>query len=244
MLYRTLQDPIPPAEADLDTAAMTASAAVVARGEWHLQVLGDLTQVSMTLATALAELAVTRVEAAKREERALTPAEDATVATFNKTAQTVRRTVALRDSLDNKVNTRREGLIAERASRRAERDAAHEAEKKKAVIYGLHDAFGGSVSDTEYAERIERLMEDTEEHLGEADEFRGWLDRPVGETVAKLCDALGLDPDACALDGGAWRVRRLPDEFERYLAERASKFPPSPAWRATDAERVRAGLSP
>jgi hypothetical protein len=52
MLYRTLQDPIPPAEADLDTAAMTASAAVVALGEWHLQVLVELrTGASVVIST-------------------------------------------------------------------------------------------------------------------------------------------------------------------------------------------------
>ena len=232
MLYRSLPDPIPPADADLDTAAMAATQAVVERGEYHLRVLGELTEIGMKLARSLGELAEARIEAAKKEDRALTPAEDATVASFNKVAQTVRRTVALRDKLDAEVKVRRDGLIAERAGRRAARSEAHEAAKKEAVLYGFHDAYAGSTPETEYAEVIERLMEDTEEYLGDADEFRGYLDRPVGETVAKLCAALGLDPDACALDGETWRVRRAPTEFERLLAERALKFgkPPSPSW--------------
>ena len=59
--------------------------------------------------------------------------------------------------------------------------------------------------------------------------MRGYLDRPVGETVARLCAALGLDPEACEPDGDAWRVRRPPLNFELRLEERARKYPaPSP----------------
>jgi hypothetical protein len=32
----------------------------------------------------------------------------------------------------------------------------------------------------------------------------------VGETVAKLCAVFGLDPGACFLENGAWRVRQPP----------------------------------
>ena len=55
----------------------------------------------------------------------------------------------------------------------------------------------------QYNDHIDNLMVDARDYLGdaEADEFRGWLDRPVGETVAKLCAALELDPDSCALVG-------------------------------------------
>ena len=80
-------------------------------------------------------------------------------------------------------------------------------------------------------------MEDAEEYLGDADEMRGWLDRPVGETVAKLCAALGLDPDACAFDGETWKVRRPITQFEQLIEERAEKFPPSPSGEGQDAKR-------
>ena len=76
----------------------------------------------------------------------------------------------------------------------------------------------------------------------------GYLDRPVGETVAKLCAALGLDPQACEPDGDAWRVRRPPIDFELRIEEKARKYgaslPPSPSWGGTDGEAVRVGLSP
>jgi hypothetical protein len=56
--------------------------------------------------------------------------------------------------------------------------------------------------------------------------MRGYLDRPVGETVARLCAAMGLDPEACEPDGETWRVRRPVLNFELRLEERARKFPP------------------
>ena len=228
MLYRACPDLTPPTEADLDTPEMAETAAAVERGERHLRVLAHLTEVASRLSDALGRLAEARIEAAIADRDAdLKPSEVASAA-FGKMAQTVRRTVALEAKLASEVNTRRDGLVAERGSRRAARSEAHEAAKKEAVLYGFHDAYAGSTPEAEYAEVIERLMEDTEEYLGDADEFRGYLDRPVGETVAKLCAALGLDPDACALDGETWKVRRAPTEFERTRDELSRKSAKSP----------------
>ncbi len=59
--------------------------------------------------------------------------------------------------------------------------------------------------------------------------MRGYLDRPVGETVAKLCATLGLDPEACERGGETWRIRRPPLDFELRVEEKARKYgrPPS-----------------
>ena len=96
-----------------------------------------------------------------------------------------------------------------------------------AIINGLHDAWAADCSDTEYNDLADRLLDDAREYLVDADEMRGYLDRPVGETVARLCAALGLDPDACESDGETWRVRRPPLDFELRLEERARRYPPS-----------------
>ena len=241
MLYRSLPDLTAPTEADLDTAAMAATQAAVERGERHLRVLARLTEIGMNLAEALGDLAEARIEVAKKaarnEDAAPAPFEDSTTTAFNKIAQTVRRTVALEAKLAAGVKAGREGLIAERAGRRADLEKDHKSAKDQAILYGFHDAYAGSTPDAEYEEQVERLMGDVEEYLGDADEFRGYLDRPVGETVARLCAALGLDTDACALDGESWKVRRKPTEFELLLAERARKFPPSPNEEGQDAKR-------
>ena len=234
MLYRSLPDLPAPTEADLDTAAMAASEASLERADYHLRILGELTEIGLNLVRSLGALAQARIEAALLENRALTPAEDAGVASLNKVAQTVRRTVALRERIDAGAKAGREGLIAERARRRADLDTDHATDKTEAILDGLHDAYAVDTPQAEYEENIERLMEDTREHLRDADEFRGWLDRPVGETVAKLCAQLGLDPDGCVLDGETWTVRRPPTEFERTFA----KFLPPSAHGEGGFERI------
>jgi len=228
MLHRTLQNPIPPAEADVDTAAMVETARAIERGERHLRMLAELSEIGMNLARALGELAQARIELEKKGEAAPARSEDAAAA-FDKMAQTVRRTLALEAKLAEGVKARREGLITERTERRTAHAETHKTAFDDAIIHGLHDAYAADCPDAEYHDLSERLMEDAREYLEDADEMRGYLDRPVGETVAKLCAAMGLDPEACESDGETWRVRRPVLNFELRLEERARKFPPPPS---------------
>ena len=222
MLYRSLEDPAPPVDADVDTAAMAETAAAAERAAWHVKILGEAAEISLTVMRSLGELALARVEAAKSENRGLAPDDDLTLAALGKATQTLRRTVALRDKLDAQATARREGLLADRVRRRADRATAHVSAKTDAVLDGLADAYAADTSDAEYNDHIDNLMADAREYLGDADadEFRGWLDRPVGETVARLCAAVDLDPDSCALVGETWRVRRPPRDFELFLERR------------------------
>ena len=248
MLYRSLEDPAPPVDADVDTAAMAETAAAAERAAWHVQILGEAAEISLTMMRSLGELALARVEAAKAEGRGLAPDDDLTLAALGKATQTLRRTVALRDKLDAQASARREGLLAERVRRRAERAAGHVSAKTDAVLDGLADAYAADTSDAEYNDHIDNLMADAREYLGDADadEFRGWLDRPVGETVARLCAAVDLDPDSCALVGETWRVRRPPRDFELFLErrDRAMAALVSAPGEGAVAETAGVGLSP
>ena len=217
MLHRALPEMPRIADADLEDAGTAASEAAAARAEHHLRLLGELTEIGMELSRSLGVLAKARVEAAVAETRALTAADDASVAGFNKAAQTVRRTIALHDRLDSLTARRHSELTAERTRRRAERDTAHAEAKANAVVFGVHDAWAAGTPKDEYDETVERVMEDVREHLLDVDEFRGWLDRPVGETVSRICKALGVDPGACVRDGREWIIHRPPTEFERHL---------------------------
>ena len=248
MRYRSIEDPAPPVDTDVDTAAMAETAAAAERAAWHVKILGEVVEIGLTLTRSLGELALARVEAAKSENRGLAPDDDLTLAALGKATQTLRRTVALRDKLDAQATARREGLLAERVRRRADRAADHVGAKTDAVLDGLADAYAADTSDAEYNDHIDNLMADAKEYLGDADadEFRGWLDRPVGETVARLCAAVDLDPDSCALVGEAWRVRRPPRDFELFLERRARAL--AAAVSAPDegavAETAGVGLSP
>jgi hypothetical protein len=225
MLHRILQDPIAPDDADIDTAATAETARDVERGERRLAMLAELSEIGMRLARSLGELADARMERENKGEDPPGRSEDAAAA-FDKMSQTVRRTLALEASLAAGVKARRESLITERAERRATRSAAHKTAVDDAIIDGLHDAWAADCPDAEYNDLGERLMDDAREYLEDADEMRGYLDRPAGETVSRLCAAMGLDPEACERDGDTWRVRRPVLNFELRLEERARKFPP------------------
>jgi hypothetical protein len=229
MLHRILQDPIPPDDAD--TAAMVETARDVERGERHLRMLAELSEIGMGLARSLGELAQTRIEREKKSDDAAPARSEDAAAAFDKMSQTVRRTLALEARLAAGVKGRRETLITDRAEHRAANGATHKTAVDDAIIAGLHDAYAADCPDAEYHDLSERLMDDAREYLGDADEMRGYLDRPVGETVARLCAAMGLDPEACEPDGETWRVRRPVLNWELRLEERARKFghpPPSP----------------
>ena len=244
MLHRVLLDPIPPADADDDTAAMAETAREVERGERHLAMLAELSQIGMRLARSLGDLAEARTAAARSDENLAAHGEDAAAASFDKIALTVRRTLFLEAKLAAGLKVRREGLILERAARRAAGAEDRKNAVEEAIIEGLHDAWAATCPDEEYNNLADRLLNDAREYLGDADEMRGYLDRPVGETVARLAAALGLDPDACVPDGETWRVRRPPLDFELRLEERHRKYgapPPSPSWGGTGCEASRVG---
>jgi len=230
MLHRALQDPIPPAEA---AAAMAEAASAAERGERHQRMLAELAEISMRLVRSLGELVDAHVEQEKKDADAPSRSKDAAVA-YDKMALTLRRTLALEAKLAEGVKARREKLITECAERRTTRAAAHKTAVDEAIMGGLHDAWAADCSDDEYHDLCDRLLDDAQEYLGDADEMRGYLDRPVGETVVRLCAALGLDPEACEPDGETWRVRRPPLDFELRLEERARKYgAPPPAFVET-----------
>ena len=232
MLHRALQDPIPPAEA---AAAMAEAASAAERGERHQRMLAELAEISMRLVRSLGELVDAHVEQEKKDADAPSRSKDAAVA-YDKMALTLRRTLALEAKLAEGVKARREKLITECAERRTTRAAAHKTAVDEAIMGGLHDAWAADCSDDEYHDLCDRLLDDALEYLDDADEMCGYLDRPVGETVVKLCAAMGLDPDACEPDGDAWRVRRPPLDFELRVEEKARKYPPSPSGEGQDAK--------
>ncbi|MEO9213079.1 MAG: hypothetical protein ABI242_08045, partial [Caulobacteraceae bacterium] len=127
-------------------------------------------------------------------------------------------------TLGKEVKTRRTDLATQRAARRVKLDIAHRQEVEEAIEFTFLGAFREDFPDFKEGE-IENLFVDLQEILWDGDEFKGYLDRPVGETVAKLCAAMGLDPALCRLDGETWKARREPYAFE--TARRAKAAPPA-----------------
>jgi hypothetical protein len=219
MLHRVIQDlpgPVP-----VDPAADVAhQKAMIERGERRLALLDRLTDMAMSLAEALHRKALERIESGEVEDEGKGARDP--LSEFNKTAQTLRRTIALEAKLAAAVKAGREKLLTDAAQLADAQDFA----KTNAVIFGFHDAWAADCPKKEYDETVERLMEDAREHIRDVDEFRGYLDRPVGETVERLCAAVGLDPGACERDGDVWIIRRPPTEFETHLPPDLPNVPP------------------
>ena len=204
MLFGLLTDPEPLAEADLDTPDMVETAAVLTLCEQHLRML-----------TRMAELGMEMLEVISQNANKAPDDVKAAADAFTKISQAVRRTIALHDKLARDVKSDRGSLQARRARRREDAAEAYRKAKDETIIGGVADALAVSFPDAADDDAdIERLLRDVEESLSDPDELGGYLDRPVGETVAKLCADLGLDPDICLFDGDVWKVRRIISEFE------------------------------
>jgi hypothetical protein len=204
VLYRQLPDLDPPSDAGagVDAPDLARTDAMVAMNEQYQRMLARIAEVGMEM-----------IESIVARARADAEAEKAGVDAFCKVSQAIRRTIALQVKLARDAGTDRNAVDAERARRRADAAAAHKATKDEAIRDALHEAYLGSDTGADFdpdGDIVFGMMDIDTERLDDDDEFAGYLDRPVGETVAKLCAIVGLDPGACALEDGAWRVRRPP----------------------------------
>ena len=220
MRYRPLTTPQPTPDAKIDSPAIIEAAAFVESGDELLGMLAELARYGMELAQAQRDYAMARLAAVTADGSALNPGEDPTAA-FNKISQTVRRTIALQLKLKEDVGKRRSGLAVDRAANHAGQTADHAVAVKDAIHTALTDVFyadldpnaAPNAQDPVEFEHDE-LLEDAERLLDDLGDYRDWLNRPVGETVAKLCVSLGLHPDSCIKRGDAWMIRRPDTEYE------------------------------
>ena len=219
MFYRPCADMDRPADVNLDDPAMAQMAIAVESGEQDLRMLSRLAEIAMELAEAQGAYAKARLVAAGAGGASLAPNEDPTAA-FNKIAQTLRRILALRAKLAHDFGVDHRRLIGERDSRRATRAQAHKKAKRIDIEAGFRDALAEDFAD-EDQEDVESYIDNMEE-LFDRNELHGYVDRPVGETVARLCKTLGLSPDLCIQDADGWKIRRDPYPFEE------DATPPSP----------------
>ncbi len=225
MPYRPCPDLSQPAETELDTPDMVEVAAAMERDERDVRMLERMAEIGMELLEAIAQNAKTCLEAATADRVA--PAQDPT-APYVKIAQSMRRTLALKARLGEGLSTRRTGLVVKRAAYHDAFNITRFEDMEEAVTDTFCDALGEDLPDLE-SDEGKALLIDLKERLSDSDEFSDFLDRPVGETVAKLCAAMGLDPTLCILDGETWKVRRGPYAFDARQAKAGPSIPPSPA---------------
>jgi hypothetical protein len=248
MTYHRIPDPRPAPETDIDTPEMAETAAALENGDEDLRMLARLAQIGMELAEAQGDYARARLAAATGETADLKTGEDPT-APFNKIAQTVRRIIALKTRTAGDLERRRAGLVAERASRRARRAEDHKRAVVEAIDDALTDAFtqmyGDGEAETDKGDALCReMLIDREDLLSDLDEFKDYLDRPIGETVTRLCAELGLPADTCVKQGDTWLVKRPPTAYRIFREAQATESPLLPLREKVAAKQTDEGSAP
>ena len=181
-----------------ETARTDADDPARARTERQLQVLGELVELGMEMARAVA---------AERKE----PGADLNVLTraHARMARAVRLTVMLQAKLgkdlqwadsmaDIQARSAATAAAAATDARRRDPTYVHKARVENIVERVAREACG------EDEEKLDRLMTEACERLDDEDLYGKVLTRPIGELVALICRDLNLGPDWTRLAEEAW----------------------------------------
>ena len=232
--YHRIHNPQPSAETQVDTAE-AGSAAFIAGAEDDLAMLTRLARIGMEAVEAQNDYLKARLAKAASGEAPLRPGEDP-AAPLDKLTQSVRRTLALKRKIAEDLEKHHRGVGAESAARRARRTDDRRRSVGNAIEDALTEAFtvvyGDGDAETDEGDALcAEMLTEKENLLGDLDLSGAWLDRPVGETVAMLCEALGLPADTCIRKDGVWLINRAPSAWERFVETRAgeAKAPPATA---------------
>ncbi len=156
----------------------------------HLARLDRLAEIGMAMAESLGE-------------RAMKDPWEADVATFEKISQIVRKVIALRAHLGQTFLTEGKSLIVKRTQAAKKALLNHDLRKHGVIL----DMVAQAASE-KFPDRPEdagaMIRRDARRLLEDLDDYGNFLDRPVGETVARLCQDLGLDPDWCLNGEDHW----------------------------------------
>ena len=144
------------------------------------QMLGELAELSMTLARDLHACALSAESAAEKAQMA---------AAFHKAARSVRQSLALHARMAR--DDRREAAEAAHAEREARKARV---QARKAQVSGIVERL--IWDEAEDAEAETALEAELEDHLDALAETEAFLESPLGLLIARLCEALGITPPA------------------------------------------------
>ncbi|MGH7023945.1 MAG: hypothetical protein ACREEB_10190 [Caulobacteraceae bacterium] len=224
-----------PQDPPLNDETLEAS---VARAERRLRLLEELAEIGMELARALRPGAAVDAPADdKTHGKARDPAD-----AFAPLSRAIRLTLALEARTDEALRDLKAGVVVKREAERVQADKrlgeaaqAHE-ERVHELVMTVADAECGTV------EEYENLYQALSERLDEDEAYVGYRERPLRETIERLCKDLTLTPDWSRWDGEGW-IQDKPPARPRYsLFNAPSARPrrlergrmldiPAPPWR-------------
>jgi hypothetical protein len=194
MFDADLTPPVPPADDD----------PAVLRAEQRLGMLRELAEIGMELARALRPGAAATSEPPVDDKcKGRDPAE-----AFGVVSRAVRLTLALEDKIDAELRDLKAGIVRERADEqvRAEKRAEVAADEAEDARVRRVSELVISVAEAEIGdiESFDNFHEALEERLEEDEAYMDCIEKPLRETVERLCNDLGLHPDWSRWDGEGW----------------------------------------
>ena len=171
--------------------------ACIQRAERHLRMLAELAEIGMDLARALKRRVEAETDAEADEPPPVAGRDPADG--FQRISRAVRLTVALETKLGEALRALIAGELVAAETRKAEtarrdgeaREQRHKATKNRVSDLVNHVMAAGIEDQEEY----EACYEALEERLEEDEAYEGYADKPLRETVERLCADLGLTPD-------------------------------------------------
>ena len=162
--------------------------AAIRRAERHLRMLEELAEIGMDLARMLRRRVEAEAETDTKAD-APTPAAGRDPAdAFQRLSRAVRLTVALEARVGETLRALIAGEAAAAETRRAQRREATE----EKVLNLVGHAMAAEIDDEK---ALEACYEALGERLVEDEAYEGYAERPLRETVERLCADLGLTPD-------------------------------------------------
>ena len=211
-----------PVDDDFDLETFDVEAPFVdpgaARSERHLRLLQELAEIGMDLARVLRRQALAQAALQDVGEQAgvteivggqitLSIRGDAGLV-FSRIARAVRQTLALELRLEEEQTARAAGLKTAWSQRRArviqrrEDAAMAPIRARREMVKDLAEQLIEAEVDDEDA--AWEMTCDIHERLDDDEAFDGYEDRPIGETLARICQDLGLSPDWTRLARKRW----------------------------------------
>jgi hypothetical protein len=171
--------------------------------ERHQRMLTKLAEMAMELSEAAHEEAVAEIAARKADPAKPEPVRDPMLS-FSRMARVVRQTVALEAKLEKDRKAESQGNVwADYYGRYAMATFASNEQKRRVRNLVKKEIERNALSPSDREDLTERLYE----RLEDDGDWRDLTDnRSVGETIAALCEELGLDPNWAELRSEIWAI--------------------------------------
>ncbi len=162
---------------------------------------GDLARERLAMLHELAQIGMRLARGVEREAEAPEASAGDLVLKFARIARAVRQTLALEARIEGELATRAREDAAQGAVRLERETRARLVKRKTAIRWAVEQAIEAEADHHE----LEGLFDHLDERLQDREDT-DFLDRPMGELVARICRDIGVTPDMSLWQDEDWAI--------------------------------------